>query len=76
MVSDLSLRMSEINLDDELLAISLLYPGYKKREGLDPHKLVEVYNRVKDISYKITFVLNDYPKNAARFFSLFSHIVL
>ncbi|KAH7826094.1 uncharacterized protein MONOS_17396 [Monocercomonoides exilis] len=57
--------MSEINIDDELAALPIFYPGYKKIEGDEKYKTVEVFNKVVDITYKITLHIEKYPKEPA-----------
>ncbi|KAK2956122.1 hypothetical protein BLNAU_8902 [Blattamonas nauphoetae] len=54
--------MSALGIDDELMALSILYPGYRQGSDEDKYKVVEVFNRVKEITYKISFNLEGYPE--------------
>lgn len=62
--------MSAITVDDELLTLSILYPGYKKDDTPTRKERVEIFNRVRDITYKITFLIKDYPKSPAKYIFL------
>ncbi|KAK2961717.1 hypothetical protein BLNAU_3154 [Blattamonas nauphoetae] len=58
--------MSALGIDDELLAISILFPGYRPGDESEKYRKVEVFNQVEQIQYKINFTLEGYPEQPAK----------